>query len=200
MILFLYIPFISVQRRLKKWVSITILEALFAKVRTPSKKLSPLLRWGQWHPNSATDIDLKYVITGSYQSTLSPNVWLLKAMRSCWGRLSTNFFQRYQMRCLFVQQKNTIVLGSQKAWNTMYLGKKFLPSILNVIVYSGPLHQMAEYSRYKRSHFSCKLRNSNKEINNNHSVVTEKMPQDSTMHSASSNYSESFKNWVQETN
>ena len=149
MIPFLILPLHFGPKKIKKWVNITILEALFAKVRAPSKKLSPLHRWGQWHPNSATDLNLKYVVTGSYQSTLSPNDWLLNAMRSCWGRLSTNFFQRYQARCLFVQQKNTIVLGSQKAWNTMYLGKKFLPSILNVVVYSGPLHQMAECSRYK---------------------------------------------------
>ena len=48
--------------------------------------------------------------------------------------------------------------------------------------------------------FHSKLRNSNKEINNNQKVVTEKMPQDSTVHSASSNYSESIKNLVQEIN
>ena len=81
-------------------------------------------------------------------------------------------------------------------------GKKFLPSILNVIVYSGSLQQMVEYFRcmYRIPLFHSKLRNSNKEINNNQNLVTEKMPQDFTVHSASLNNSESFKNLVQETN
>ena len=53
---------------------------------------------------------------------------------------------------------------------------------------------------YRIPLFHSKLRNLNKDINNNQNEVTEKMPQDSTVHSASSNYSESLKNLVQETN
>ena len=45
---------------------------------------------------------------------------------------------------------------------------------------------------YRISLFHSKPRNSNEEINNNQNVVTERMPQDSTVHSISSNYSESL--------
>ena len=114
MIPFLILPLHFGPKKIKKWVNITILEALFAKVREPSKKLSPLLRWGQWHPNSATDLNLKYVVTGSYQSTLSPNDWLLNAMRSCWGRLSTNFFRGTKRGACLYNKRIPLFWGARK--------------------------------------------------------------------------------------